>query len=188
MEKNIKTLKIFLIVFGMYFLLAIITVLAALFNITSLNIPIFSDILSKMYNVLGSRGLGLFLVIFLAFFVASIFLLNKIDNLKTKEDESKNSKVKYKFVKLILFTNIVFAFVWFANVQNRVGGDPRFDGEKYVVYYRTEFIKNITEAEYIQYVNDKADVTKYIFSSIFLLFSGMIFLSINETYRENKLN
>ncbi len=186
-DNQLNKMKILLLFSGMYFGFAILVEILLILRIGLSNLKF--SVIDNLYRILDNvnEGVwGLFFVGFVILFVLMIVFANLSDKSEKndKQQSNENITVKYKITKSILFINIVFAFVWFSVVQNKVGGTPQYDGEKYSVYYRTEFIKNITEDEYFQYCEDKAEVKKYIFSSIFLLFSGLMFLSIMETYKD----
>jgi len=169
-------IKLLLFSSGFYFALAIIANLFVIFKLAAsynlINIDLGDSDISESTGILG-----LLLVFFLVTFVSMIIVLNKIET-------NKKSNQIFKIFRIFLAINIAFSFFWFSKVKDEIGGTPRFDGDKYTVYYRTEFVKNITEKQFYEYSQRNAEISVYIFSAFFLFFSGMMFLALLEAYQE----
>ena len=186
--KSLKSkLKILLFSSGIFFMFSIIWQITLVFRIFPTYFPANSGF-NVFLNYLGSGGLGILFVIFIITFVSMIFVTNKIDNTdndkKVKSEKSNFKNIKYKSIKLLIAINIVFALFWFIKVQAEIEGSPTFNGKEYSVYYKGHFVKSITEEQYLLYVNKDAKVTSYLFTSFFLLFSGMMFLSLLQTNKD----
>ena len=189
--KSLKSkLKLLLILSGVYFFLAILLQVSFIL----IFIPVYTysnfglNILDFIFNILDAGVLGVLFVIFVGIFVSVIIIVRKIDKLNSKDGttniEKKRPKVKLMVIRIIIILNIVFAAFWFVNVQSEIGGSPTKNDKGYSVIYKGKFVKSITEEQYIQYNKDDAKASLFIFSSIFLLFSGMMFLSLLKTSKE----
>lgn len=183
---SISSIKQFLLIIacisGGFFLLAIlgqVNVISSIFG---------NNEAGNLLNFFGEAVLGFMSLLFIAMFVTFILLSQKLNRLlDRKPDDETKKKEPFTFIKLlkiIVVVNAFIAFAWFGIVKAEVEGDPSFDGEQYAVYYRGDFVKSITHEQYIEYTIKTANVTVFIFSSVFLLFSGMLFLNSFEEFKD----
>lgn len=183
MEKEtlLKILKALAIASSLYFIGALffylLMVLGFLFNL-----KITEGAYLFIFENFGETILGLLIIGFLVIFVSTILVQNKLQNTNENIKSGKFIKMMRIFVVVCMIIG-VFIFV---RTDGIVEGTPGTDGDRYVVTYRGEFVKEISEAQYYEYSNMKYNSGKILIVSVVLFFTGMIFFSLADSYIQNK--
>ncbi len=180
-EQIIKRLKITAIISMAYF------AIAAIFGIFAVS-DFFGDSQRAeefyliLFKSIGEGGMGFFFVGFIAIFVYSIFLLSGIE----KKSHLKKSRFDFlfKIIRAVIIINMAGAALFFVRSQAEVGGDPHKYGNGYVVTYRGDVVKEITERQYYEFSSLIHNSTKMIVCGVFLLFTGLFSINILEALLE----
>lgn len=180
-EQAITALKVIVVIFMLFFgVAAVFQILSVLDLFTGSYY--FSKVFSAIFSALGEPILGFGAITFFSAFVLSIFISNKLGlNLKSNKE---NSKPIFKVLKIGIFLLAGIGLFYFLKTDGIVEGTPVMEGSKYAVYYKGNFVKDITKEQYYNYKDMLATSTRLIFTSVFLFFSGMPAV----TYLEALLN